>query len=121
MNKVEVLSLIAILFSGCIHIQNAKVCTVAGRLSDGGICSHLLTPDTESMTFDEYLNWLEPQPEASGAPGHGGAICMSSADWGTMKDELERACRELKGECSYEAKAQIKKMRAADRLRPVSF
>ena len=95
-------------FLGCITIQNAQVCTVAGELSDGGICSHLLTPDTESMSFDEYVSWLEPQPASSGIPARGGAICMSASDWGTLKTELEQACRELKGACSYKQAAAIR-------------
>lgn len=98
-----ILALQSFFLSACLTIKNARVCTVAGQLQDGGICSELLSDKTSSMGFDEYVTWLEPKPEASGVPG-GGAICMSASDWGTMKTELEQACRELKGACAYARK-----------------
>jgi hypothetical protein len=35
-------------------------------------------------------------------PARGAAIIMSDQDWGTMKTELQVACRELKSLCSYQ-------------------
>ena len=69
----------------------------------GGICSHTLTSEKSTMTFEQFVAFLE----ADEAQKKGAAICMSATDWGTLKTELETACRELGGRCSYAIKALI--------------
>lgn len=100
-------SLPILVLSSCVTIHDGKTCSVAGRLSDGGICSHLISTDTETMTFEQFVDFLEPQPGAPNIPARGGAICMSAEDWGTMKTELEVACRELGSRCSMETKKAL--------------
>lgn len=40
-------------------------------------------------------------------PARGGAIVMSAQDWGTLKTELETACREMGKSCTYATKQAI--------------
>lgn len=128
--KLLFLSLFGLVNNACITIQDTSQCAVAGILSAGGICAHSNSPETYDLTFKEYLDFLEAQPErkcvpipgtticaddqSHGAvediPARGAAICMSSQDWNTMKTELEAACRQLGAQCSYAVKSAIARM-----------
>jgi hypothetical protein len=142
MLKLKPLLLPLFLFSlslvseGCVTIQNAPTCAVAGDLSGGGICSHLLDATTLSLSFTEMVDFLDAQPDRSCVqvpgmpvcaddqstgvavklPARGAAIVMSAADWGTMKTELEVACRELGKGCSYAVQKAVANMTAVARL-----
>lgn len=105
MRKLPYLLLLWFLNSSCVTISDATFCAVAGDLSSGGICSHLLTPATSDLTEDQFLTFLEASPTKAAA------ICMSAQDFGTLKTELELACRELGSSCSYQTQAVIKKMK----------
>lgn len=94
--------------SACATVHDHRTCSVAGILSAGGICSHTLTSQTEDMTEDEFLDFLEAMPErpdpnhpGKTLPAHAAAIVMSADDWNEMKTELEQACRELGSHCNY--------------------
>ena len=103
--RKRLLSLLVLAASGCVHVQDAQTCAVAGVLSAGGICSHLLTPETSDMTFEQFVAFLEADP----ATGKGAAICMSATDWNNMKTELEQACRELGNSCSLSTRRLLNK------------
>lgn len=102
------------------------MCAPAGKLSAGGICTHLISPEKTFISFNEILDMLEAQPERECVPvpglsvcadnqngtpqkipARGAAIIMSAEDWGAMKTELEEACRKLGKRCSYEVRQMI--------------
>ena len=84
-----------LVFSGCITIQDAEVCSVAGDITAGAICSHTLKNETRDMTLDEFILWLD------GSQDDDPALCMKSSEWNEMKTELEQACRKLNMFCKY--------------------
>jgi hypothetical protein len=104
--------ILALLASGCVTIPNTTACTVAGRLLDGGICAETLTGKTSEKTFEQMIDFLEPQLETPEHPARGGAICQSSEDYNKQKTALERACRLLGSRCSYELRQLIKSLTA---------
>lgn len=125
--SVLYLSLFSLLVSGCatVKIPNAQVCTVAGKISAGADCAWTLSNQTSEMTFDEFLDFLEPQrarpdpgkPDIT-LPARAGALCQSAEDWNKNKTALEQACKLLGRNCSRTARAAIKRMDAfANRVR----
>lgn len=131
MRKKLFLSLFAsaLLFS-CVSIPNTRVVTVAGQLSAGGIWAETQTLATGDLSFDELLDFIEPQAErvcvpvpgfpicqddqthgvTVHLPARGGAVMQSSEDYGKQKTALEEACRELGSRCSYEVQQAIAQM-----------
>lgn len=103
--KTSLLSFAFALLSGCATVQvpNTRVCAVAGRFSAGMDCAYTQTDQTESMTMDEALDFLEPQV----SPERGPALCQSSEDWVRMKTALEQACTALGRKCTTEVKQSI--------------
>lgn len=96
------------LVSCAITVPNTRVCSVSGYISNGADCAYTLSPKTEQMTFQELLEFLEPQPErpdpkdpSKRLPARGGALCQSAEDWGKQKTALEQACKKL-SKCNYE-------------------
>jgi hypothetical protein len=107
--------------TSCVTIKEGTACAVAGKLSAGGICSHLISDKTGHLSFSEMIDFLEAQPERTCVPvpgmsvcaddqsmgiavklsARGAALAMSADDWGTMKTELEVACRMLGKRCTY--------------------
>lgn len=64
------------------------------------------------MTLDEFIEFLEPQPEHTDdhgtvIPARAGAVCQSAEDTLKIKTALEQACRQLGSGCSYELKRLI--------------
>ena len=109
--------------TACVTIKDARTCSVAGTLLAGGICAHTLTSQTEDLSMDDFLNFLEAEPEkpdpndaSKTIPAHAAAICMSAEDWNTMKTELELACRQMGSHCSYATKLLIQKLRVPKRV-----
>lgn len=97
------LYVLALLGSGCsIKVANTRACGVAGKLSLGMDCAYTLSKDTDTMTFEETIAFLEPNEK------RGGAICQSASDWNKNKTSLEQACKKLGNFCSYEMKQAIK-------------
>lgn len=101
---------LSLIVSGCVTVRDIRTCTVAGDLSAGGICSHTLSSQTEDLNFDEFLDFLEAQPELPGKFAHGAAVCMSAADFNEMKTELEQACRELGKRCSLQTQQLLQSL-----------
>jgi hypothetical protein len=100
-------------------VPNTNPCTAAGALTNGAICAETITGIKSELSFDQYLEFLEPQEEREDPlnpgqilPKRGGAICQSTSDWGRMKTALEQACRILAKKCSYELRAFIENMGA---------
>lgn len=100
--------------ASCVTIKDARTCSVAGSLLGGGICAHTLTAETEDLTMDEFIDFLEakgerpdPKDPSKTIPAKAAAICMSAEDWKIMKTELEEACREMGSRCSLETKKAI--------------
>lgn len=108
MRKLCLLSSLAIAASGCVTtVPNIRVCTVAGNLEGGMICSDN-HGQTSEMTAQETVEFLEPAVE----PPRAGAVCMTANDFGRMKTALEKACRRLGRKCSYEVRAALAQMGA---------
>lgn len=59
------------------------------------------------MTLEEYIEFLEAQPETPEHPAKAAAVCMSAIDFGNMKTELETACRMLGNRCSYAVRRML--------------
>lgn len=100
-------------------IRDGKVCSVAGTLSAGAICAHTLTSETNDLSMDEFLDFLEAEPErpdpnnpSQTLPAHGAALCMSPADWNLMKTELEQACREMGTRCTLAVQKLIVQLKS---------
>ncbi len=112
---------LTVLESGCImgHIvvPNTEACSVAGVFSAGGFCAETISGKTRDLTMNEYLDFLEAQPErpdpfneGKTLPARAGAICQSTSDWNEQKTALEVACRILGKNCTYELEQTIKNM-----------
>lgn len=86
----------ALLVSGCVSVPNTTGCAVKGTLLAGAICSETNTGKTSELTFDELVEFMQPNENK------GGAICFSSSDYQRMKTALEQACRALGNRCQYE-------------------
>lgn len=98
------LSLLVLLLNGCsgVTIPNIKVCAVAGTMSAGADCAYTLSDETESMSFDEFLAFLQPTDT------RGSALCQSAEDWTKLKTAIEIACKKLGSACNKEVKEQLK-------------
>lgn len=112
---------LAVSLSACngIRIENTTVCTVAGKLSAGMICAETLTPKTGDLSFEQAVEFLEPQferpdPAQPGKvlPARAGALCQSSADWNKMKTALEQACEKMGDNCSKDIRTDLKSFSA---------
>jgi len=110
--SVSLLSLILLSACGSVQIQDAETCTVAGVLSAGANCSHLVSSDTSEMTMDEFLYFLEAHAATTTTPAQGSAICMSSIDFGNVKTELDTMCRLLGKHCTKAVQAVITQMQS---------
>lgn len=83
-------------------------------MSAGADCDNTLSDNPTSLALDQFINFLEPQPEIrdpkSGvviSPARAGALCQSAEDWNSMKTELEQACKILGNQCTYEMKQKF--------------
>lgn len=101
-------------------IPNTKLCSAAGIMSAGGICSETQTEKTYDLTLEQWIDFLEDQPErpdpahpGETLPAHAAAICQSAQDWDANMTALEVACRRLGKYCGYELRVAIKRMKAA--------
>lgn len=111
--NLAILLLILSLLTACkeIQIKDAKDCTTAGIIQAGAECATTLSHQKTSMTYEEFVYFLEPQHEheenGNVIPKRGGAICRSVDDYINAKNALEQACIELKNRCTYELKSAI--------------
>ena len=98
------LFLFVLTISSCaaLTIPNTKVCVVAGIMAAGADCAYTLSEKTETMTLDQFLDFLEP------SEGKAAALCQSADDWNKNKTALEQACHSLGAKCSYEVIEKLK-------------
>lgn len=96
-----------------VEIKNTRAVTVAGRLLNGADWANMLDEETGSMTFEEFVEFLEPQPAERNSrgeitrPERGGAICQSADHFNQNKTSLELACIHLGKLCTYEMQEAI--------------
>lgn len=88
-------------------IRDTRVCTVAGVLAAGMDCGHTRSDETESMTLDQAIEFLEPQIGTKDKPERAGAMCLSADDYVQNKNDLEILCRLMGSRCTYEAQQAI--------------
>jgi hypothetical protein len=101
--------------SGCATtVPNTRVCAVAGVLTAGADCAHTLSDETESLTLEQFIDFLEPAPERPDPahpgqvlPARGPAMCQSADDWGKAKTALEQLCEKAGSRCTYEMKQKL--------------
>lgn len=98
-----------VLGCACVQVPNSTDCTVAGQLANGMICAETNTGKTSTLTFDQTIEFLEPQAAdpVKKLPARAGAMCTSSADYTARKNALEQACREMGTHCTYEMQKAI--------------
>lgn len=117
MRRLLFLGSFILTLNGCVTVPNVRICTAAGDLTSGAICAETQTGKTSDMTLDQFIEFLEPQPErpdpdhpGQTLPARGGAICQSTDDFTREKTALEKACRELGSACSMEMRAAIQSL-----------
>lgn len=104
MRKLLFLFLCTLAVSSCTSVQlpDARVCAVAGVLAGGMDCARTLSPEVDSMTLNQTIEFLEPTDT------RGAALCMSADDFGKLKSALEIACEKLGRACSKEVQESLK-------------
>lgn len=104
------------LFSACktIPIKDTTECVVAGILMAGADCATTNSSQTSEMDFEQFVEFLEPQPERPDParpgkmlPERAGAVCRSDDDFTAQKTALESACALLRKRCTPEMKTAI--------------
>lgn len=87
-----------LLASSCasITLPDVRVCAVAGKLTHGMDCAYTISNKTESLTFEQSVELLEPSDL------HGGALVMSPGDWNRLKTEIDKACKIMGDRCQKE-------------------
>lgn len=115
-NNKRLLAVLSVLLLSCsTSIPNTKVCVVAGSAINGADCAYTLTDEIDAMTFEEFMEFLEPQDTHQAPDGHivvakAGALCQSASDWNAQKTALEELCRKYKGACSYQVQTAVKRV-----------
>lgn len=96
-----------------IKLPDSEVCAVAGVMSAGADCVHMVSSGGRSMTLDELIEFLEPQDEridlktGKKLPKRPPAMIMSAEEWNKQKTVLEQACTMLGDRCTIEMKQTI--------------
>lgn len=115
-----------------VTVPNVNSCHVTGEFEAGCTCAESNTGIISYKTFDECLDMIlaqpeRPDPEASPLPQshqcggvdtmqpclpmHAAAVIEAAADWMARKTAMEKACRGLGKNCTYEMKQAIQGMR----------
>lgn len=89
----------------CAHVKvpDTQACVVKGVMKAGAFCDWTLSSKPEDLTLDEWIAFLEPDPET----GKGAAVCEPSEHWNKKKTALEQACALLGDRCSYEIRRTL--------------
>lgn len=109
------LSLSLLLTASCsVKIKDVKACATAGVFSAGADCVTSISGLRSELSFDEWLEFLEPQPEkklpdGTVVPERGSAICVSSDDWTALKTAIMKLCEKVGSWCTKEAKEEIQR------------
>lgn len=57
--------------SSCVTVQDGNACSVAGKLTAGGVCAKFISDQTHLLSFSEMIDLLEAQGERTCVPvGH---------------------------------------------------
>lgn len=119
-----------------LEIQDANTCAPAGKLSQGGLCTHLTNNKTSLLTFNELIDFIEAQPERTCVPVPGFPVCaddqsqgvpvkmpargaafiLSASDFGQIALELQEGCRMLGKRCSFQMQLLVEKLNQAKTL-----
>ena len=104
-NKLFIV-LLSLTLSSCssVTIPDSKICSVAGLMSAGADCTTYLSHTRTSMTFNEFIDFLEP------TPAQGGAVCMTLNDFISTKTAIEQACVLLGSQCTKEIKKKLRSL-----------
>ncbi len=98
---------LSVLISGCsITVPSTKVCMVAGLMVAGADCVETLSEKKSTMTFDEFVTFLEPTDLRAGA------LCQSAEDWTKQKTAIQQLCKKLGNMCDYETQKTIEQVSA---------
>ncbi len=103
------LTLLVSALSSCVVIPVRTAYTVAGEMDNGALCAKSNGQPCPDLSFDEFLDFLEPAEATETAPARAGAVCVSFEDDQKQKTALEQACRSLGNRCSFETKQMIKR------------
>ncbi len=107
------LSLFLLLNLSCaVQVPNVKACATAGVFSAGADCVTTISGEHTELSFDQWLEFLEPQPEkkkddGSVIPERGAAVCLSSDDWTSLKTAIMKLCEKVGTWCKKEEKEKI--------------
>jgi len=121
LTKNLLLGLLSLAISSCtnVNIPDVKVCAVAGIMAAGADCAYTLSDETEEMTLNQFVEFLEPQAEKPDPadptkviPARGPALCQSTEDYTKIKIALEQACKKLGSSCSKKMRDSLKKLSA---------
>lgn len=110
MKNLKLLFVLGLLCSGCATVPDVEICTVAGVVSAGAVCTTSNTGKDRDMSMDEFLDWLAPLPPQGDLDGRSGAMCMSADDWSQLKTYVESSCRLMGSRCTYEMRRLIARM-----------
>lgn len=96
------------LLSSCtgLQLKNQSVCSVAGIMAAGMNCANTIEGDPYEMDLEQTLKFLEPSHEENRA----GAMCMSAADFSSMKTTIDLACELLGSSCTIEFRKKIEQI-----------
>lgn len=75
-------------------------------MAAGAICANTLKDETEDLSLQQLIEFLEPQVD------RGPALCMSTEDFAKLQIAMEQACAKLAGKCTKEQQEQIKQVSA---------
>lgn len=111
--RIFTYTILSLFLAGCsVQLPNIRVCATSGTILAGADCAWTNSDDTEELTFEEWMDFLEPRPDSKDAKGrkikgHGAALCVSPSDWTRQKNALESACVKLGNACTLEMKSAL--------------
>jgi hypothetical protein len=81
-------------------------------LSQGADCVTSLSGKHEELNLDQFIDFLEPQPEkinpdGTKTPERGAAVCLSADDWIALKTAIQQLCEKVGSFCTKEVKQEI--------------
>lgn len=111
------LSLSLLLVSCAVKVPDVKACATAGVFSAGADCVTTISGKHEELSFDQWLEFLEPQPEKNlpdgkKVPERGAAVCVSSDDWTALKTAIMKLCEKVGSWCKKEEQEKIEAVSA---------
>jgi hypothetical protein len=133
---VRLIFALALVLASCkgpeIKVKAHTLCRAAAILPAGADCANDQTSKITPLSYREYIDFLEAQPERTCVPVPGMNVCAddqahgvpvklparapadaeSDDDFTDIKTVLEQACAELKDRCSPETITRLKNLSA---------